>query len=923
MKPCLYRLSWYLLGICSFFLWSPHAQAMDPGWQEISSTRMRDVCPPNREDYSFFNRCNFVISAWGGGAFDSLRNRLILFGGGHNDYYGNEVYVFDLNAMAFERLTDPSSGFVVGGVCVNALPDGRPVSRHTYGHLAYIEHADRFFLYGGSRACGSGGFGTDTWTFDFTSLTWVNRAPSGPNPGPAILASAYDPLTQNVFVRTEWQFYSYNYDANAWQKLGGLSFLPDFSLSSAVIDPTNRLYVVVGPAGVYIIELDSGDYTPRPISTSGPNVIIDDGRSPGLAYDPERKVIVAWDGSDRGTTPDTVYDLQIDPIAGTGQWVATSAPGGPSGGGTRGTFGRWRYVPSLKAFVVVNHVDENAFLYRANTNPDTTPPTGSVTEPAEGETVVGTIPIRVEATDTESGVAQVQIRIDGSATGCPVDTSFPYECTWDSTEVSNGAHSLDAVILDHAGNSFTTAARFVTVDNPLDGTDPTGMITAPADGATVNGTAVIIHVEASDNVGVASVQIRIDGNSAPCPLDLVAPYECAWNTTQEADGPHTLDAVILDTADNSTTASAITVTVNNNPDTTDPTGMITAPVDGATVNGSAVIIHVEASDNVGVASVQIRIDGNSAPCPLDSVAPYECVWNTTQEADGPHTLDAVILDTADNSTTASAITVTVNNNPDTTDPTGMITAPVDGATVNGSAVIIHVEASDNVGVASVQIRIDGNSAPCPLDSVAPYECVWNTTQEVDGPYTLDAVILDTADNSTTASAITVTVSNNLNFNVRDEFTTVAFSGNDGSQNWSNDWQESGESDNPSSGKIQIVSDSHCADSICLRLGGGGGGPSTTISREVNLSGATSATLTFSYRRSSNKKGGNIQLEVSNNGGGSWTNLNSYDMKSSDPGQVPQSYDLKTYIASNTQIRFGRSGNVSGFFFVDNVEISWK
>ena len=192
-----------------------------------------------------------------------------------------------------------------------------------------------------------------------------------------ILAADYDPVTKKVFTRNTWEFFAYDYDANTWQKLSGLHFISDFGLSSAVIDPNNRLYVIVGPAGVHIIDLDSGDYTPRPITTSGPSTIIDDGRSPGLAYDQARNVIVAWDGSDRGSTPQTVYDLEIDPAAGTGQWTALTASGGPAGGGTRGTFGRWQYVPQLKAFVIVNNVDENAFLFRVNDGQtDPTPPTG-------------------------------------------------------------------------------------------------------------------------------------------------------------------------------------------------------------------------------------------------------------------------------------------------------------------------------------------------------------------------------------------------------------------------------------------------------------------------------------------------------------------------------------------------------------------
>ena len=43
-----------------------------------------------------------ITRAWGGGAFDTRRDRLLLFGGGHNDYGGNE----HLEAVEFLRQTN-------------------------------------------------------------------------------------------------------------------------------------------------------------------------------------------------------------------------------------------------------------------------------------------------------------------------------------------------------------------------------------------------------------------------------------------------------------------------------------------------------------------------------------------------------------------------------------------------------------------------------------------------------------------------------------------------------------------------------------------------------------------------------------------------------------------------------------------------
>ncbi len=159
--------------------------------------------------------------------------------------------------------------------------------------------------------------------------------------------------------------------------------------------------------------------------------------------------------------------------------------------------------------------------------------------------------------------------------------------------------------------------------------------------------------------------------------------------------------------------------------------------------------------------------------------------------------------------------------------------------------------------------------------------------------------------------------------VRDEFTTVAYNGNNGTQSWVNDWQETGEADGPTTGKMQVVLDAQCAVGNCFKFGGGGGGPTTAVSREVDLSGAASATLSFSYRRGVGGNGGSITVQASNNGGTSWTTLQTYNMNSTDVSQVPQTFDLTAYIAPNAQVRFVRTGNVKRLYYADNVEIAWN
>ena len=94
-------------GIVLFFLSvTPLLRAGSPalGWQEIPNTRIRPLCPLPDADPGEFGTCQAVTGAWSGGAFDSLRNRLYILGGGHADYAGNEVYVLDVTLLQLSRM---------------------------------------------------------------------------------------------------------------------------------------------------------------------------------------------------------------------------------------------------------------------------------------------------------------------------------------------------------------------------------------------------------------------------------------------------------------------------------------------------------------------------------------------------------------------------------------------------------------------------------------------------------------------------------------------------------------------------------------------------------------------------------------------------------------------------------------------------
>jgi YD repeat-containing protein len=93
---------------------------------------------------------------------------------------------------------------------------------------------------------------------------------------------------------------------------------------------------------------------------------------------------------------------------------------------------------------------------------DTTPPTVTITSPASGGTVSGTITVTVSAAD-DTAVTGVQFFLDGNP-GTDVTTA-PYSASWNTTTTTNGSHTLTAVARDAAGNRTTSAPVTITVAN--------------------------------------------------------------------------------------------------------------------------------------------------------------------------------------------------------------------------------------------------------------------------------------------------------------------------------------------------------------------------------------------------------------------------------------------------------------------------
>ena len=92
---------------------------------------------------------------------------------------------------------------------------------------------------------------------------------------------------------------------------------------------------------------------------------------------------------------------------------------------------------------------------------DTTAPTVSITNPADGAIVARRSTVTITATASDNvGVTRVEFRVNGALL-C-TDTSAPYSCNWRVPRTSNQTHQLQARAFDAAGNEGMATIQVTT-----------------------------------------------------------------------------------------------------------------------------------------------------------------------------------------------------------------------------------------------------------------------------------------------------------------------------------------------------------------------------------------------------------------------------------------------------------------------------
>lgn len=123
-------------------------------WAKLNNNSFQDALTPyalRAQSAPAYRNPLGIIYPWASYAWDSNRAQLLIYGGGHGNYGGNDVYRWVAASQRWERASLPSNIKQVPGSHAMLPLDGplnAPVSSHTYDGSVYLAVSDRYWVFG-------------------------------------------------------------------------------------------------------------------------------------------------------------------------------------------------------------------------------------------------------------------------------------------------------------------------------------------------------------------------------------------------------------------------------------------------------------------------------------------------------------------------------------------------------------------------------------------------------------------------------------------------------------------------------------------------------------------------------------------------------------------------------------------------------
>lgn len=353
-----------------------------------------------------------IVYSWSGFAWDSNRAEIVLWGGGHANYSGNEIYLWHADTGLWSRGSLPSARN--GNYIVDAAA---PQSSHTYDGNTFLPVNDLFITFGGPTYNSGEGFVNFVNGVEVKAGPWMwDPTKANPNLVGGTTGSGYDPTVaggnmwinrQGQWTGTEGPYSPHNTAAyrtenghdvvyltmDSWNSLhpalmkytigdvrnGGLDKwewigVTNTSLvgqGAGTLDTTNNLFVrtakngAIGDLAVWDLDFANpnnpnanADIPVHLVQPDGTPFVMDGWY--GIDYDAADGQLVLWDDRNQGKVWVTQAVYGPDGRLST-TWVVvpllSTTAAQPTNVSVDGVLGKWKYVPELGAFMAMDELD--------------------------------------------------------------------------------------------------------------------------------------------------------------------------------------------------------------------------------------------------------------------------------------------------------------------------------------------------------------------------------------------------------------------------------------------------------------------------------------------------------------------------------------------------------------------------------------
>ena len=502
-------------------------------WIRANLNNFSDVWAPEElQPFRYAGGTGALIIAWSSFAWDSNRGDLIIFGGGHANYAGNEIYRWHGGTQLWERASVPSDVVQIGPAMYEAI-DGAmnaPVSSHTYDNQLFLPTLDRFLTFGGAAFDTGGPFrmkladgsvrmtGPYLWNPALGDANevggttgshvkriaphleiaggnmWQNRdlfTDRVPTPNFATFVTSVTDETierglETVYVTgqtdTGTKLFRYQLPSvldpsqDTWEWVGTSNSGFAVNQGAGAYDPVRKIFLRTGGAVAPLAYFDLR--TPGPANNE---ILISTLIDPtgqflmngnyGLDFDQARNVFVAWGGG--GDVWEITPPVTLSAIGWTVARRSPTAGLVPDVDVGTGVLGKFKYIPNLRVFMALQHFSQgNIWIYKplgwSPPTADNESPQVTLTAPANNSTLASGTVLSLRATAFDPDGTIQSVEFYRNGALIGSAASPPYSVN--DTAPTAGSYSYTARAYDNSGNAAISTGANVIVTAPTSGT---------------------------------------------------------------------------------------------------------------------------------------------------------------------------------------------------------------------------------------------------------------------------------------------------------------------------------------------------------------------------------------------------------------------------------------------------------------------